>query len=100
MTPKQRWDILASIRGPDCYRSEIVKFWSTGVIRYRLSSVMRVGGKLNSAIELIIIPTGIVAPPQKLRWNAAHFFEHIEEAAAALEIPKIYVRWVDYLEAL
>jgi hypothetical protein len=61
-TPKQRWDVIVALRGPDVARSEIIKWFTTSVIRGKMREVMRVGGQVNNDLNLIILPAGMSAP--------------------------------------
>jgi hypothetical protein len=97
LTPKQQWDTLVAMRGPDAHSSEPIKWFTTAVIRGAMRSVMRVGGTVNSDCNLIIVPSKwgrtrsgekSTIPPiwQGVNWQ--HFFQHVYEAAEVLDIPR------------
>ena len=108
LTPKQQWDVLVSLRGPDCQHSESIKWLTTAVIRWAMHSILRVGGTINSTLPGVIIPfdymtleTQISAGQGKsvLSWSPAHFFQHVEEAAQILGIPVYTVPPDVYIKA-
>lgn len=59
-TPKQKWDVIVALRGPDTHNSETMKWFTTAVIRGKMRKVMRVGGMVNPDLNLIIIPSGSI----------------------------------------
>ena len=90
---KQQWDVLVSLRGPDCRHSENIKWFTTAVIRWAMHTVMRVGGTLNPDLKMIVVSStpdvsvygaGISSV---MRWDPVHFFNHVYTAAQVLEIP-------------
>lgn len=113
LTPKQQWDIKVALRGPDCGGSEVIKEFTTAVIRSHVSEVMRVGGQTNPYLGCVVLPykSSFVSQelatklkelgvPSILFWNGHHFFEHIEEAAHHLGIPIIKVDKEIWLKAM
>jgi hypothetical protein len=129
-TPKQKWDVLSALRGPDVNRSRLIKWFSTSVIRGRMREVIRVGGLVNTDLNLVILPTGMswvsgdkplvpymdeeeqVRPEyepffKRIRWHQAqrkwdghHFFTHTFEAAEILDIPIVTVPSKAYAESM
>lgn len=93
MGGKARWDSQVALRGPDLVSSQIVKWFSTSIIRHRMSAVMRVGGLVNSEFPFIVIPS-LGYRPNKGRRDAfdfSHFVGHVFEAANWLGIPVAHV---------
>ena len=99
LNPKQQWDCLVALRGPDCYDSDRIKWFTTAVIRGQMASIIRVGGLVNTEFKLVILPEGLVIhnptlPLEKsyiFRWCADHFFVHTYEAASHLGVPILYI---------
>lgn len=101
LTGKEQWDVLVALRGPDCQRSEGIKWFSTSVLRMAMHTVMRVGGTLNPDLHLIVVPAdwwGLErelnpkeGPSHGLGWSPRHFFGHVVEAAQVLKIPAIEI---------
>lgn len=90
LTKKQQWDCLVALRGPDITNSELIKHFTTGVIRKEMGKFMRVGGQL-SEIPFVVVSSGRVfestSGPVKPDLN--HFLQHVYEAADILDIPII-----------
>lgn len=89
---KARWDSIVALRGPDVVNSQTVKWFTSSVIRHRLSGVMRTGGLVNSRLPFVVLPSGQVALPADRRgFDYQHFSSHIYEAATWLKVPIAYV---------
>lgn len=58
LTPKQQWDTIVALRGPDFRGSETVKWYTTSVIRGKMRKILRVGGTVNTDLNLVVIPSG------------------------------------------
>ncbi len=86
---KAKWDSQVALRGPDILNSSVLKWFTSSVIRHRLSGVMRVGGLINNEIPFVILPSGPV--PQSKPFDFTHFCEHVHESADWLSIP---IAWV------
>lgn len=69
LSPKQKWDSIVGLRGPDVSPSDVIKWFTTSVIRARLSGVMRVGGQVNQDLNLVIIPSGSLIA-RKTGWGS------------------------------
>ena len=99
LSPKQQWDCLVALRGPDCYHSEKIKWFTTSVIRGQMGEIMRVGGLVNNEMKLVILPHDLCIPnpivvkdhPLQFGWCGDHFFTHTYEAAINLGIPILLV---------
>lgn len=93
LNEKAQWDIKVALRGPDSYYGETLKWFTTSVIRGQMKGVFRVGGTVNSDLQLIIIPSdgGYSHPANKYSWNARHFIEHVSLAAEWLHIPRFSI---------
>lgn len=87
LSPKEKWDVMSALRGPDLHPSWMVKYFSTSVIRHAMSKVIRVGGLVNDAIGVVFIPTGASCSLIPSNFDAGHFFTHVTEAARILKIP-------------
>jgi hypothetical protein len=92
LSEKAQWDIKVALRGPDTYRAETMKWFTTGVIRGRCRKAFRVGGSVNPDLKLVVLPDGY----QKTKdapnaWNSGHFLDHIQTAAAWLNVPVLFV---------
>lgn len=99
LSGKCQWDVTVALRGPDVKRSEVIKSFTTSVIRSCMSRIIRVGGQL-SDYGFVLLPSGSVfkAPKQDpsqpvtfLRPDMDHFLGHVREAADILDIPIISV---------
>lgn len=88
LSKKSQWDILVGLRGPDIRNSEVVKNFTTGVIRRAMSTVIRVGGQL-SDLNFVVIPTGPVFKGEMV--DLDHFALHTREAAENLGVPVVWV---------
>ena len=83
LTDKERWDCIVALRGPDLIESQTVKYFTSSIIRWKLSKITRVGGLINDSVPFLIIPD----KPPSGNWDGSHFFNHIQEAALILHIP-------------
>lgn len=109
LTPKAQWDIQVAMRGPDCQNSEGIKWLTTGVIRWAMHTVMRVGGSLNEDLKIILVPNDCYTLDKEIRaktedktlsWSPAHFFQHVIEAAHWLGITAVPIPNEVYLQAV
>jgi len=104
LSEKSRWDVMVCLRGPDCKGPrEMMKWFSNSVIRGALRDVMpakvpseRVGGMINTHVGLIIVPS----ETKGLDWGGGHYFDHIEEAAMILEIPRVRLPLGTYMDIM
>jgi len=94
MEGKARWDSIVALRGPDMKGSDVLKWFTSSVIRGRLREVMRVGGLVNTSLPFVVLPTGGFHFDG--RFDSAHFIGHIYEAANWLHIPVVYVTAAPY----
>ena len=84
LSPKQQWDCLVALRGPDCFQSDKIKWFTTSVIRGQMGEIMRVGGLVNNEMKLVILPHDLCIPnpivvkdhPLQFGWCGDHFFTH------------------------
>jgi hypothetical protein len=88
MIPKAQWDSIVALRGPDLKNSDTLKYFTSSVIRHRMSGIMRVGGMVNRDFPFVIYPQGA---KDTSMFSASHFIGHIREAAHWLNIPVIMV---------
>ena len=90
------------MRGPDSYYGETLKWFTTGVLRGQVRKVFRVGGTVNSDLHIVILPDdwGTQSYKDRTSWNAAHFIEHIQEAASWLKVPVLVIPSKIWHEAL
>lgn len=88
LNPKAQWDSIVALRGPDLKNSDTLKWFTSSVIRYRLSNAMRVGGLVNSSLPYVVLPKDY---PQEKEFSISHFTGHIYEAANWLSIPTVNV---------
>lgn len=103
LNDKAQWDIKAALRGPDCYNSEPIKWFTTAVIRWACKNFFRVGGLVNHEINFVVLPIGVVTVnlfSGKESWNYHHFIQHTSEAASWLDIPIVYVTIDSWLRAV
>ena len=97
MSDKAHWDVKVSLRGPDSYYGETLKWFTTSVIRGQMKDVFRVGGTVNSDLKLIILPKSdhydkpISEDLGRFAWNADHFIEHVRQAADWIGIPVLKI---------
>ena len=90
MAGKPQWDIQVALRGPDSYYGEVLKWFTTAVIRGHMRGVIRVGGSINIDLKLVILPKHSSLHAEQIersKWNAAHFVEHVHLAADHIGIP-------------
>jgi hypothetical protein len=86
---KGKWDSTVALRGPDLQNSSTLKWFTSSIIRYRLSGIMRVGGLVNNEIPFVILPDGLnIRIPN---FDAHHFLSHVYEAAQWLGIQQVYI---------
>ena len=97
---KAQWDIKVAIRGPDSYYGETLKWFTASVIRGQMRDVFRVGGLVNSDLNLVILPTGKWDGHKKSEWNYEHFVEHIHTAARHLGVPTLWIEASVWHEAM
>ena len=97
LSDKAKWDIKVAMRGPDSYFGETLKWFTTSVLRGHVSKVFRVGGTVNSDLQLVILPSSspgkvLVRPNINVwSWNAGHFIQHIRDAAGWMNIPVLNI---------
>lgn len=96
MEGKARWDSIVALRGPDLTGSEALKWFTSSVIRHRLSSVMRVGGLINSQLGFVVLPIGCCMASPDSRFDLSHFLNHVHEAAAWLGVPVVWTSEENY----
>lgn len=94
LSNKARWDIMVSLRGPDAHYGDTLKWFTTAVIRGRVSGAIYVGGVVNPDLNLLILPKYPFREPSVhiingQYWNVAHFIEHLSEASTWLNIPNL-----------
>ena len=105
LSEKAQWDVKVAMRGPDCFNSEHIKFWTTGPLRWACRDAFRVGGQLNDRINFVIVPSGSITGPFKpellggLGFNWQHFSQHVREAAEHIGLPIVQVKADVYLQA-
>ena len=102
MPEKAQWDIKVALRGPDVYRSDIIKWFTTSVIRGRVRKVMRVGGAVNDDLKCVVLPNGRRTKERETEnaWNYGHFVEHVQAAASWLNVPIIYIPADTWMQAM
>jgi hypothetical protein len=99
LPPKAKWDSIVALRGPDLKNSETLKWFTTSVIRHRLSGVMRVGGLVNSSLPFMVVPS--YSPSNKgSEFSLEHFLGHVTEAASWLSIPMVMIEPQTWLAAM
>lgn len=80
-SPKQRWDVLVALRGPDQGLSTI-KWFTTAVIRHAMRDVLisiigkGAGGMINESLGAVILP---VSPPRYKEKGTGWQYEEVEE---------------------
>ena len=99
-TGKMKWDCIVALRGPDCHNPNVVKWYTTAVIRWLLSRAMRVGGTINDQLGCVILPVGAPNPHNPQEFYLNHFTQHTWEAAEILDIPTLWIpnyTWTEYM---
>src|SRR3990167_7782282 len=101
LSDKAQWDIKVAMRGPDSNYGEVLKWYTTAVIRGQVRYAFRVGGLYNTDLKLVVVPAGARAREEKslkpfekagaVAWNWHHFTDHIITAARWLNVPRLYV---------
>lgn len=93
LSDKARWDTFVALRGPDTNYGEVLKWFTTSVIRGQVREVFRVGGLVNHDLQLVVLPQEGVPSGRRSRaeWNWQHFASHVATAADWLEVPKLRV---------
>jgi hypothetical protein len=89
MHGKARWDSIVALRGPDFRNSQVLKWFTTSVIRFRLSGIMRTGGLVNNQLGFVVLPSNGIAVDGNFDIN--HFLGHVTEAATWLGIPICWI---------
>ena len=92
---KGRWDIMVALRGPDAPSPEVMKWFTSSVIRGQVREVFNSHGLVNSDLQLVVLPTGY---GKSNGWNREHFCSHIHSAAGWLGLPVLSVEckvWID-----
>jgi len=99
---KGQWDVLVALRGPDVYYSDTIKWFTTSVIRGAMVGVIRIGGMVNYAFNVVVLPDGsppglnalLKNPsiPSMYKPSLEHFLHHVREAAQWLDIPTLTVK--------
>lgn len=89
MEGKARWDSTVALRGPDLVHSDTLKWFTTSVIRFRLSKIMRVGGMVNNSLGFVVLPSDHYSIKTE-HFDATHFLNHVREAACWLGVPVLY----------
>lgn len=92
---KGRWDIMVALRGPDAPSPEVMKWFTSSVIRGQMTEVFNSHGLVNSDLQLIVLPTGY---GKSNGWNREHFCSHIHTAVGWLGLPVLTVEcevWID-----
>lgn len=97
---KAQWDIKAALRGPDVNGSEIIKYWTTSVIRYACSHAFRCGGSQQDQIPLVVTPKNAPSGHDPLGFNLGHFCEHVRTAAQWLGIYQFYLPYGEWVKAV
>jgi len=100
MNGKARWDSIVGLRGPDLVGSGILKWFTSSVIRHKMSGIMRVGGLVNQTLPFVVLPSGYDNSRKRANFDASHFIGHVSEAAEWLGIPRAYIGWEDYNKLL
>ena len=60
LSDKGKWDIKVAMRGPDSYYGEVLKWYTTSVIRGQVREIFRVGGLVNADLQLVVLPQELV----------------------------------------
>lgn len=91
LSPKAQWDSIVALRGPDLRNSDTLKWFTSSVIRWKLSGIMRVGGMVNDRLPFVVLPgfydNPLSAP--KGDFSGSHFAGHVQEAAMWLQVPVV-----------
>lgn len=92
---KAKWDCQSALRGPDLILNEDwLKWTTTSVIRANLKNVMRIGGLVNSDLNILVVPMGSRgrrADRATMEFSLKHFSGHVVEAGRWLGIPIVPV---------
>ena len=114
LTPKEQWDVVVAMRGPDCHNSEPIKWLTTAVLRSAMKDTIRVGGTINDDLKVVVVPSNwsnyslyadqvkeVCKPPSSISgqpllsmsalFYPGHFFQHVIEAAQILDVDQLYV---------
>jgi len=95
LTPKQKWDILVALRGPDLvgFQGSKLKWMTSAVIRGHMWSLVKpTGGSamVNSDLPGPILPT-MEMPAGWGQFDGDHFLGHIQTAAVHMGLPILWV---------
>lgn len=88
LEPKGKWDSIVALRGPDLKNSDLLKWFTSSVIRWKLSGVMRVGGLVNNQVPFVVLP---YHNQDTSNFSGQHFSGHVRDAAMWLGIPALAV---------
>ena len=87
---KGQWDIMVAMRGPDAHSSDAMKWYTTSVLRGQMSGIYRVGGLVNTDLNLVVLPAGYDGDSDG-SWNWEHFTSHVATAAQWISVPILYI---------
>lgn len=91
---KAKWDSLVALRGPDLVSSDVLKWFTSSVLRHVMKEVMRVGGLVNGKVPFVVLPNSYAG--WKGNFDICHFCGHVYEAACWLKVPIVYIGEVDF----
>lgn len=99
LSDKARWDIMVAMRGPDLHSSDVVKWFSTSVLRGQMKDVYRVGGLVNSYLSFIILPSDSTIV-EGAYFDSQHFCEHVQTAANWMGVGVMKIKSSTYREGV
>lgn len=102
---KAKWDVKVAMRGPDRHHSDVLKWFTTSVLRGHVREVFRVGGLVNNKFKHVYVGIGRTSFTEETRkeleqWNYNHFHSHITEAACWLNLPVVAVDLNVFIKAM
>jgi len=118
---KMQWDIITALRGPDIRDSHTMKYYTTGVIRFRMNQITSTHGSVTPDLGVVVLPDpfphyheeglelswrGRALEPEKAQyphiafWSPEHFLQHVAEAAQYLSIPIVWCPMEVWEEAM
>lgn len=92
LSPKQRWDILVALRGPD-QSSSLLKWFTSAVIRHAMQDVLvkiigkGAGGMINDSLNAVVLPEWSRVYKEK---GVGHRYEEVQEGDE-LVIKSVYI---------
>lgn len=95
LTEKQQWDILVTLRGPDMRGGEVLKWFTSAVVRADMKPIVKANGgsaTTNERLGAVVIPDAESNLMKRMsNFDATHFIEHVKDAAQIIGLPIVTI---------